>query len=88
MSKLIRQWISIGVLCILGVSWGLAQMPTGSIDGTVTDPSGASIPGAGATLTNQGTGKTASAVTSATGSFVFPSLTPGMYEVKIIAPPA
>lgn len=86
MRKLIRHLIFCTTLCALSAGLVLAQGPTGAINGTVKDQSGAVVPGATVSLTNQGTGQAASAVTSTAGSFVFPSLTPGMYEVKITMP--
>jgi hypothetical protein len=56
---------------------------TTSISGTVADSSGAVIPGADVTLTNNGTGATFSSVTSANGSFMVPALNPGSYTVKV-----
>ena len=58
-----------------GVAW--TQTITGSILGTVTDPSANVIVGAKVTLTNEGTGDQRAATTSETGSFAFSSVLPG-----------
>lgn len=48
------------ILCVLLLSSPApAQTTTGSIVGAVTDPSGAAVPGAAVTITNEGTGVTA-----------------------------
>jgi hypothetical protein len=56
----------------------------GRIRGTVTDPTGAVIPGAKTTVTNIATGTSRSMNTSATGDFEFFNLlAPGDYEVAV-----
>jgi len=62
----------------------LAQLSTSAtITGTVTDASGAVVPGASITVTNQGTGVLSSTLANADGSFAVPGLTPGTYSVKV-----
>jgi hypothetical protein len=53
-----------------------------SLGGTVTDASGAVIPGATVTATNEGTGVISTAVTNAAGVYNFPRLLFGAYTVK------
>src|SRR5437016_4060899 len=57
--------ITLAVVCtiVLGVT-ALAQTTTGSIVGIVTDPGGASVPGATVTVTNEGTGVVAIKMTT------------------------
>ncbi len=86
MKQQVRQLILFIAIGVVWTAQAAAQGPTGTINGTVKDPTGAAIPGAEITLINQGTGKTATAVSSTSGSFVFPSLTPGMYEAKTTMP--
>jgi outer membrane receptor protein involved in Fe transport len=52
-----------------------------SIEGTVTDPAGAVVPGAQVTLSNIDTGISKSAQSNAEGLFRFPSLPPGRYKL-------
>ncbi len=56
---------------------------TASITGTVTDASGAVIPGAAVTAANEDTKTTFSTETNADGTFVAPSLTIGTYTVTV-----
>ena len=58
------------------------QVPTGSISGTVSDESGAMIPGAQITVTNQETGMARKVTAGGEGGFSASSLNAGMYEVK------
>jgi hypothetical protein len=53
----------------------------GGINGTVTDSTGASIPGASITATDPATGVSAHAVTSSVGTYTITALNPGHYNV-------
>ena len=57
------------------------QVTVGKISGTVTDQSGALMPGVIVTAIAQGTGVSTQAVTSENGGYVFPSLVAGTYTV-------
>ena len=58
---------------------------TSAIVGQVTDTTGAVVPGASITITNQETGLKRSATTDDAGRFNFPQLKPGTYSVKVEA---
>jgi len=58
-----------------------AQAVTCTILGTVTDGSGAAVPGATVTLTNSGTGLVRSVTTNSAGEFAAPQLPTGTYSV-------
>ena len=61
-----------------------AQITTGTITGTVKDSQGGVIPGANVVLISEARGtKSAPAVTSASGDFVFPNVTPDKYTVEV-----
>jgi hypothetical protein len=57
-----------------------------SLTGAVTDPSGASIPGATVTAENTDTGFRRTATSDAVGVYAFPQLTPGPYKITAKAP--
>ena len=61
----------------------LAQTFYGSIVGTVTDPSGAIVPGAVVTLTNLGTSERRTSTTDTGGNYQFVNLVPGRYRIDI-----
>ena len=67
-------------------STALAQLESGTVNGDVTDPSGAAVPGAQVTITDVGTNISQTAVTSAHGAFHFATLKPSHYRIKISAP--
>jgi hypothetical protein len=58
---------------------------TGSIDGTVSDPSGAGVPGATVTATNVATNVKTVQQTTAAGLYTISALPPGEYTVTITA---
>ena len=58
---------------------------TGSIVGTVTDPSGAVLSGAKVAITNVATGQVISASTNSSGAYNSGALVPGGYKVQISA---
>ena len=55
----------------------------GQITGQVTDASGAILVGASVTVTNTQTNAVREAQTNTSGSYVFPTLLPGMYNIKV-----
>ena len=63
-----------------------AQTSQGAIAGTVEDTTNATVEGAKVTATNLGTGGVTTTVTAAGGSYRFPSLLVGKYEVVATAP--
>jgi len=62
---------------------GYGQGATAAINGTVSDSSGAVIPGATVVLRSGTTGIERSAVTNLAGEYVFPDVVPGTYTLKV-----
>jgi hypothetical protein len=63
-----------------------AQVDTGTISGTVRDPSGAIIQAAVIKVENQATGISVSSVTNSAGLYSVPDLKAGVYSVSALAP--
>jgi len=59
-----------------------AQIDTGTIAGTVTDPTGAVVPKAVVTATNEATNVATTTETNAQGQYVIGPLKPGVYDVS------
>jgi hypothetical protein len=59
---------------------------TGALNGTVTDPTGAVVPGAKVKITDKATGSTLTATSNGEGRFSFPLLKPSTYAVSVTAP--
>src|SRR5438128_362196 len=72
------------LMCSLTMT-ALGQVTTGSLSGTVSDPSGAIVPGATVTLVNNATGAERSAISNSTGTFDFQALQPGTYTISVDA---
>src|SRR5882724_5454689 len=62
-----------------------AQTFRGAINGTVTDPSGASVPGAAVKATEVSTNIDHNTTTSSEGQFSFQDLPFGFYKVSVVA---
>jgi len=67
--------------CLAGQP-ALAQVDTGALQGTVKDQSGAVIPNAKVTLTNEGTSFTIATVTRDDGTYIFTPIKIGTYTVE------
>src|SRR4051812_18257340 len=63
----------------------LAQQASSTIQGTVSDNSGAVVPNAKVTVRNTGTGLERVVQTDSAGDYLVPSLPPGVYSVTIEA---
>lgn len=61
----------------------LGQAVTGTLLGTVTDATGAVIPNASVTLTDEGTNLVNKTTSGAQGFYTFPNLVPGQYTVNV-----
>jgi len=86
--RLLQRVFALGLAAICAVSFARfaqAQLTNGDVIGTVTDTTGAVIPGAKVTLTNLGTKVAAATTTNGTGDYTFNLLIPGQYTVTIEA---
>src|SRR5580700_11766134 len=63
-----------------------AQTTNGSIEGSVTDPSGGAVAGASVTARNMDTGLTQTTTTTDAGIYSLPNLPPGRYSVLVEVP--
>jgi len=79
--------IALAITFLLSSTLLLAQttVGSGSIQGTVTDPSGAVVSGAKVLITNQGTSQTQTLTSNASGSYTSGALDPGKYKVQVSA---
>src|SRR5690348_4108027 len=73
------------LILLLAVS-AFAQTSNATLGGTVSDASGALIPGITITATNTGTGIVNTVVTNDAGAYQFASLQPGTYTVTAELP--
>src|SRR5689334_22025812 len=82
MSKAMSRAAALTLVAFLSVWTAFAQLPTATISGTVKDASGAMIPGATVTVTSAETGASRTANAGNDGSFRFPALAVGTYNVR------
>jgi hypothetical protein len=80
----------LGFFCILAfafcLSTALFAQDTASITGTVTDPTGADIPGAQVTVTNLEHGINRTATSNSAGEYLFAALPIGSYDLTVVSP--
>ena len=78
------RFLILSLVCLLTtMAW--SQGTTSRITGVVTDKSGAVIPGAAVTVTNEGTSTSYRATSGAGGVYVVDSLQVGTYTVTVDA---
>src|ERR1044071_9442012 len=73
--------LAIQALVICGLAFG--QIIVSSIVGHVTDPTGASVPGAAITVTNTRTGVSVKTISGSEGAYSVPGLLAGTYDVTV-----
>ncbi len=76
-----RLFLSICFLFLFSGIAAFAQAGRGAVSGSVTDQTGAVIPGASVTLFNTATGISLHTTTNSAGDFAFISLNPGDYHI-------
>lgn len=78
--------LALAWLFMTAVVWGQSSGSSGSIQGTITDPTGAVVANAHISITNRATGQVQKIASSGTGTFSSGPLAPAKYEVRIEAP--
>ncbi|MDX1982273.1 MAG: TonB-dependent receptor [Bryobacteraceae bacterium] len=73
-----RLFLGMTLPCLL-----VAQTQTAQVTGKVSDPSGATVPGAEVTVRNTTTGLSQSATSNDLGNYTIPLLPPGSYRIEV-----
>jgi Carboxypeptidase regulatory-like domain/TonB dependent receptor len=87
--KTVSSWVpralfaAVVVIVLAGATPLYGQVDTGSILGTVTDSSGATVNAASVTLTNQGTNAALTTTTGSDGVYKFTPVKIGTYKIKV-----
>src|SRR5262245_14115735 len=76
-------WIVVSV-CLVATSFG--QVNNATLTGSVTDSTGAVLPGVSVTATNTATGVVSTVLTNEAGAYTIPSVLPGSYTVSAELP--
>ena len=79
-------WTRLLFMAIICCSVLIGQQITGSLEGDVTDPTGAKIPEAQLELQNVATGTTTKQITGSEGQYIFNLLPPGTYRLIATSP--
>ncbi len=90
MSKTWRQVLvliwTFTLMFTTGLLYSQSTVSTGSIQGTITDSSGAAVPNAKVILTNTATGAAKTLTSNSSGFYNSGSILPGNYKLRIEAP--
>jgi hypothetical protein len=80
------RWLVVFVLSVFScAAFAQTTISSGSITGTVTDPSGAVVSGAKVIITNMGTSHALTMTSNASGAYTSGALDPGAYKVQVSA---
>src|SRR5437879_10907577 len=82
-SKLLKLIVVLAVSAVMFLPLSFAQKTTGDIRGTVTDQSGAAVPGSALTLTDQATGSVRKTTSNGQGDFSFLELPVSTYTISV-----
>jgi hypothetical protein len=83
--KIFRFILTVVLALFVLAPAAFSQGSTGRLIGSVTDPSGAVIPGATVTVKDNQTGRELTVTASGEGNFTFPQLDVGVYTVTVTA---
>ena len=82
-----RRLAVLALFLIGGAGWMAAQTGgEGALEGTVTDPTGAVVPNATVSATNQASNVSTTRSSSSAGLYEITPLIPGVYTVTVTAP--
>jgi carboxypeptidase family protein len=89
MNAVMQHCLSIALVVVVFVlsllTFAQTTISTGSIQGTITDPSGALVQGAKISIQNRGTNKVTETTSTSAGTYASGALIPGQYTVRIEA---
>ncbi|MFB3779316.1 MAG: carboxypeptidase-like regulatory domain-containing protein [Bryobacteraceae bacterium] len=75
--------VALALALLAAPSMLIAQIGTGQVNGTVTDPQGASVPAATVRLVNTTTNVAMQVTTNSNGYYVFANVRPGNYQLSV-----
>jgi len=81
--RITRYLIALAVVALVVGLPAMAQLYTGSVAGTVTDPSGAALPGSKVTAVDAEKGFSFTATTDQAGRYLIRQLPPGRYGISV-----
>jgi hypothetical protein len=82
----LKLFFCVAVLAAMTTTGSRAQTLYGSLTGSITDSSGASVPNAKVDAVNTSTGTARQTTTDERGAYLFSDLQPGTYKITVAAP--
>ena len=82
-SRILTGIIASALVCLATLNVSAQVTASATLQGTVTDKTGAVIPGAEVKVTNTATGEVRSASSNAEGLYTFSLLPAGIYQVRV-----
>src|SRR6266849_3172381 len=82
MEETMRSVLGLGLVVVLSIAVS-AQLPTSTLNGTVTDPQGAAVAGAKVTVVSQATGAVRDTTTDTAGFYSVTNLLPADYTLRV-----
>jgi hypothetical protein len=82
--RVITSFLVLALVCLSATSIMAQINASATLQGTVSDKSGAVIPGAEVRATNKGTGEVRTIATSGSGNYSFNLMPAGIYEVRVL----
>src|SRR5271165_4991187 len=79
----VTAFVAVAVLACPALMLAQTTISTGSIQGVVTDPTGAVVSGAKISISNKATGRVITATTTSAGTYASGALTPGDYTLRV-----
>jgi hypothetical protein len=83
---MLRGVLCVAVVFVLSAVPVFGQGPVAEVNGSAADQTGAALPGATITITEETTGLMRTAVANESGRFVIPAVTPGRYTMRAELP--
>src|SRR4051794_18769781 len=83
---MLKRLLLSALAIVLSADMQFAQTGVGQIQGTISDATGAVLPGAAVALEHTQTGNKFQTTSSDVGFFVFPSLQAGPYRLRVDSP--
>ncbi len=81
-----QRWVCLLVLFVGLACTSYGQTVGASVQGTISDATGAVLPGASVSVKNSGTGAIVEFVSDERGRYLAPLLQPGEYEIQVSLP--
>ena len=84
--SILRALLVCTLICFALAGYVSGQVATGRIAGRITDPTGAVVPNASVSITNEATGVVQTVLSNSNGDYIFQAVNPGSYALRVEVP--